>query len=97
MENKWERNRVPLVEIKLDCTLTEKQQNYISHVSDMELPCSKLNNSNLIKDRNIILQFSKGTLTFFNTNELVSTFTLKISNYIKYKFYISFINHLHCI
>ena len=31
VENKWEGNRVPLGERKLDCTLTEVPQNYISH------------------------------------------------------------------
>ena len=30
-ENKWEENRVPLGERKLDCTLTKESQNYISH------------------------------------------------------------------
>ena len=29
--NKWEGNRVPLGERKLDCTLTKEPQNYISH------------------------------------------------------------------
>ena len=31
MENKWEGNRVPLDERKLDCTLTKEPQNYSSH------------------------------------------------------------------
>ena len=31
VENKWEGNRVPLRERKLDCTLTKEPQNYISH------------------------------------------------------------------
>ena len=31
VENKWEGNRVPLGKQKLDCTLTNEQQNYISH------------------------------------------------------------------
>ena len=31
VENKWEENRVPLGERKLDCTLTKEPQNYISH------------------------------------------------------------------
>ena len=31
VENKWEGNRVPLGERKLDCTLTKEPQNYISH------------------------------------------------------------------
>ena len=31
VENKWEGNRVPLGEGKLDCTLTNEPQNYISH------------------------------------------------------------------
>ena len=59
VENKWEGNRVPLGERKLDCTLTKEPQNYISHFCDMGLPCSKLNNSNLKKDKNIIFAVSK--------------------------------------
>ena len=52
----------------------------------MGLPCSKLNNSNLIKmERNIIFAYRHSLIQ----NELVSTFTLKISTYI------SFINHLY--
>ena len=31
VENKWEGNRVPLGERKLDCTLTKEPRNYISH------------------------------------------------------------------
>ena len=31
VENKWKRNRVPLGERELDCTLTKELQNYISH------------------------------------------------------------------
>ena len=31
VESKWEGNRVPLGERKLDCTLTKEPQNYISH------------------------------------------------------------------
>ena len=31
VENKWEGNRVPLGERKLDCTLTKEPHNYISH------------------------------------------------------------------
>ena len=31
VENKWEGNRVPLGERKLDCTLAKEPQNYISH------------------------------------------------------------------
>ena len=58
---------------------------------DMVLPCSKLNNSNLIKGRNInICSFQKVHKHSLIQNELVSTFALKkISNYI------SFINHLY--
>ena len=61
VENKWEGNRVPLGTRKLDCTLTKEPQNYtcIHILCDMGLPCSKLNNSNLIKDRNIIFAVSK--------------------------------------
>ena len=59
MENKWEGNRVPVGERKLDCTLTKEPQNYNSHLGDMGLPCSKPNNSNLIKDGNIIFAVSK--------------------------------------
>ena len=29
VENKWEENRVPRGESKLDCTLTKEPQNYI--------------------------------------------------------------------
>ena len=54
----------------------------------MGLPCSKLNNSNLIKDRNIIFAYLVHKHSLIQ-NELVSTFTLKISNYI------SFINYLY--
>ena len=61
VENKWEGNRVPLGESKLDCTLIErKSHRIIFHIlCDMGLPCSKLNISNLIKDRNIIFAVSK--------------------------------------
>ena len=60
VENKWEGNRVSLGERKLNCTLTKEPQNYIFHIlCDMGLPCSKLNNSNLIKDRNIIFAVPK--------------------------------------
>ena len=59
VENKWEGNRVPLGERKLDCTLTKEPQNYISFLCDMGLPCLKPNNSNLIKDRNRIFAVSK--------------------------------------
>ena len=31
VKNKWEGNRVPLGEIRLDCTLTKEPQNYISY------------------------------------------------------------------
>ena len=31
VQNKWEGNRVPLSERKLDCTQTKEPQNYISH------------------------------------------------------------------
>ena len=51
MENKWERNRVPLAERKLDCTLTKEPQNYTFHIfRDMGL---------LLKDRNTIFAVSK--------------------------------------
>ena len=59
VENKWQGYRVPLGERKLDCILTKEPQNYISHLCDMGLPCSKLNNSNLLNDRNIICAVSK--------------------------------------
>ena len=59
MENKRVGNRVPLGERKLDCTL-QKSDRIIFHIlCDMGLPCSKLNNSNLINDRNIIFAVSK--------------------------------------
>ena len=41
---------MPLGEREIDCTLTNEPQNYISHLCDMGLLYSKLNNSNLIKD-----------------------------------------------
>ena len=59
VENKWEGNQVPLGERKLDCILTKEPQNFISHLCDMGLPCSKFNNSNLIKDRFIIFAVPK--------------------------------------
>ena len=59
VENKWEGNRVPLGERKLDCTLTKEPQNYISYFVQYGVPCSKLNNLNLIKDRNILFSVSK--------------------------------------
>ena len=31
VENKWDANRVPLGERKLDCTLTKESPNHISH------------------------------------------------------------------
>ena len=78
VENKWEGNRVPLGEGKLDCALTKEPHNYIHILYDMGLPCSKLNNSNLIKDRsnvyNTIYAVSKHSLI---QNELVCTFTFK--------------------
>ena len=84
-ENKWEGNRVPLGERELDCTLTKSHRIIFHILCDMGLPCSKLNNSNLIKDRNIIFEVSKKVLKHsLIQNELVSTFTLKISNYIKF-------------
>ena len=58
----------------------------------MGLPCSKLNNSNLIKDRkkHNFISFQKVHKHSLIQNELVnSTFTLKISNYI------CLINHLY--
>ena len=59
VENEWKGNQVPLGERELDCTLTKEPQNYISYLCDMGLPCSKLNNSTLIKDKNIIFAVSK--------------------------------------
>ena len=59
MENKWEGNLVPLGERKLDCTLTKCHKIIFLILCDAGLPCSKLNNSNLIKDRNIIFAVSK--------------------------------------
>ena len=38
-------------ENKLDCTLTKEPQIIFHILCDMGLPCSKLNNSNLIKDK----------------------------------------------
>ena len=59
MEIKLEGNRVPLGERNLDCILTKEPQSYIVHLCDVGLPFSKLNNSNLIKDRNILFAVSK--------------------------------------
>ena len=59
VENNWEGNRVRLGGRKFECTLTKEPQNCSSPLCDMGLPCSKLNNSNLIKDRNIIFAVSK--------------------------------------
>ena len=58
-EKKWEGNQVPLGERKLYCTLTKEPQNYIHILCDMGIPCSKLNDSNLIKDRTIIFAVSR--------------------------------------
>ena len=53
------RKSSTLGERNLDCTL-QKSHRIIFHIlCDMGLPCSKLNNSNLIKDRNIIFAVSK--------------------------------------
>ena len=52
VENKWEGYRLPLSGRKLDFTITKEPQNYISH-----FVC--YNNSNLIKDKNIIFAASK--------------------------------------
>ena len=57
--NKWEGNRVPLGERKLDCTLIKSHRIIFHILCDMGLPCSKLNNSNLIKDRIIIFAVSE--------------------------------------
>ena len=59
VENKWEGNRVPLGERELDCSLTKSNRIIFHILCDMGLPCSKLNNSNLLKDRNIIFAVSK--------------------------------------
>ena len=54
-------------ERKLDCALTKEPQNYISFfLCDMGLPCSKLNNSNFIKDKNIIFAVSKGYINILD-------------------------------
>ena len=58
-ENKWEGNRVPPGERKLNCTLQKSHRIMFHILCDMGLPCSKLNNSNHIKDRNIIFAVSK--------------------------------------
>ena len=66
LKNKWEGNRVPLGERKLDCK--QKSHTIIVRIlCDMGLLCSKLNNSNLIKDRNIIFAVSKRYINMFNT------------------------------
>ena len=59
MENEWEGNQVPLDERELDCTLTKSHRIIFHILCDMGLLCSKFNNSNLIKDRNIISAVSK--------------------------------------
>ena len=59
MEDKWEGNRVPLDERKLDCTLTKELYDILHILCDKGLQCSKLINSNLIKDRSIIFAVSK--------------------------------------
>ena len=71
VENKWEGNPVPLGERNLIVPL-QKSHRVIFHIlCDIGLPCSKLNNSNIIKDRKIIFAVSKRYIN----NELVSTFT----------------------
>ena len=65
--NKWEGNRVPLDERKLDCTLTKEPRNYITTLlCAIGLPCSKLNNSKLIKDTNKIFAVSKRYINIFS-------------------------------
>ena len=59
VENKWEGNEYLWVKENL-IVLLQKSHRIIFHIlCDMGLPCSKLNNSNLIKDRNIIFAASK--------------------------------------
>ena len=57
VENKWEGNRVPLVKENLIVPNKRVTELYFI-LCDMRLPCSKLNNSNLIKERNIIFAVS---------------------------------------
>ena len=60
MENKWDGNRVPMCERKNFIVHRKKNHIITFHIlCDMGLPCSKHNNSNLIKDRNIIFAVSK--------------------------------------
>ena len=59
VEKEWEGNRVPLGEWKLDCTQIKEPHNYISHLVWYWVTMFKLNNSNLIKYRNIIFSVSK--------------------------------------
>ena len=59
VENKWEGNRVPLGERELDCTLTKEPRIIFHILCNIGLPCSKVNNLNLIKGRNIIFAVSK--------------------------------------
>ena len=59
LENKWEGNRVPLGERNLIVPLLKSHRIIFHILSDMGLPYSKLNNSNLRKDRNIIFAVSK--------------------------------------
>ena len=85
VENKWEGNLVPLGERKLDCALTEL------YFTFCVISGYHVQNSNLIKDRkkHNICSFQKVHKHSLIQNELASTFTLKISNYI------SLINHLY--
>ena len=59
VENKWEGNRVPLGERELDCTLTKEIELFFTFCVIWGYHVQKLNNSNLIKDRNIIFAVSK--------------------------------------
>ena len=76
VENKWEGNGVTSGWKKLDCILTKSNRIIWYILCDMGLPCSKLNNSYLIKDRNIcrLQKVHKHSLI---RNELVSPFIFK--------------------
>ena len=57
----------PCVKENLIASLQKSHKIIVRILCDMELPCSKLKNSNLIKDRNIIFAVSKRYINIFNT------------------------------
>ena len=90
VKNKWEGNRVPLGERNRDCTLTKEPQNYSSYFVWYGVTIFKTQQLKPYKgQKHNICSFQKVHKHSLIQNELVSTFTLKISNCI------SFINHLY--